>query len=95
MDHMLQLLERVAAEGPPRNTEVSHKIQGDIWEFIKGRLRVFWFYDKGKVVVCTHGMVKKTQKTPRNEIQQAVQWHQAYMAARDAGQLKIEEEQNG
>lgn len=95
MDHMLQLLERVAAEGPPRNTEVSHKIQGEIWEFIKGRLRVFWFYDKGRVVVCTHGMVKKTQKTPRNEVQQAVRLHQAYMAAREAGRLEIEEEHNG
>ena len=95
MDHMLQLLERVAASGPPRNTDISHKIQGDIWEFIKGRLRVFWFYDEGRVIVCTHGLVKKSQKTPKRDITQAEQVRIAYFAAKQRGALMIEEEDDG
>lgn len=95
MDHMLQLLERVAASGPPRNTEVSHKIQGEIWEFIKGSLRVFWFYDEGRVIVCTHGLVKKSQKTPKAEIAHAEQVRKDYFTAKQAGNLVIEEESDG
>lgn len=95
MDHMLELLERVAAAGPPRNTDISHKIQGDIWEFIKGRLRVFWFYDEGQVVVCTHGLVKKSRRIPKRDIDQAEQARQAYLEAKQAGALIIEEEPHG
>ena len=95
MDRMLELLERVATAGPPRNTDVSHKIQGEIWEFIKGRLRVFWFYDAGRVIVCTHGLVKQTQKTPKQTIALAEQIRQAYFAAKQTGALIIEEESDG
>lgn len=89
---MLALLERVAAEGPPRNTDISHKLEGDIWEFIQGRLRVCWFYDKGRVVICTHGFVKKSQKTPRAELNKANERREAYFAATAAGSLTIEVE---
>lgn len=89
---MLALLERVAMGGPPHNTDISHKIEDDIWEFIQGRLRVFYFFDEGKVVVCTHGLVKKTQKTPKNDIKIAVRVREQYFAAKRQGNLVIEEE---
>ena len=91
-DHMLELLERVASSGPPRNTEICHKIEGEIWEFIKGRLRVLWFYDAGKVVVCTHGLVKSSQKLPRAEIARAQQIKEDYDLAGEHGNLVIEED---
>ena len=43
------------------NNDIRHQIQGDIYEFIKRRLRVLWFYDKGRVIVCIHGFIKDTQ----------------------------------
>lgn len=89
---MLALLERVVMGGPPHNTDISHKIEGDIWEFIQGRLRVFYFFDEGKVVVCTHGLVKKTQKTPKSDIKIAVRVREQYFAAKRQGNLVIEEE---
>src|SRR4030043_1852782 len=67
-DRMLALLGRVAMEGPPRNTEISHQIKGKLFEFIQGRLRVLWFYDEGRLIICTNGFVKKGRKTPRGEI---------------------------
>lgn len=93
-DHMLQLLERVAVSGPPKNTDISHSIQDDIWEFIKGRLRVFWFYDEGRVVVCTHGIVKKSQKTPSQPIEHAKNARKAYFEAKRRGKVIIQEESN-
>ena len=35
---LLRALWFAADHGPPRNVEVSHKIAGEIWEFIAGRL---------------------------------------------------------
>ena len=91
---MLALLEQVAEAGPPRNTVLSHKLDGNIWEFIRGRLRVCWFFDEGKVVICTHGFIKKTQKTPRAELRKANDRRKSYMEARVAGTLTIEDEGN-
>jgi phage-related protein len=34
--------------------------------------RIFCFFDKGKLVVLANGFQKKTQKTPRNEIETAL-----------------------
>lgn len=49
----------------------------DIWEFrtlyngIAYRLFAFWDTGKDTLVVATHGIIKKTQKTPRKEITKA------------------------
>ena len=56
-----------------------------IWEFrakvrgIQYRLFAFWDTDKKALVVCTHGIVKKTQKTPKNEIDKAEQIRKKYL----------------
>ncbi len=49
----------------------------EIWEFRTlynkqfYRLFAFWDTDENKLVVATHGIVKKTQKTPKKEIEKA------------------------
>ena len=49
----------------------------DIWEFrtlfkgIQYRLLAFWDTASETLVVATHGFIKKTQKTPRKEINKA------------------------
>lgn len=86
---LLRLFERVAAEGPPRNTEVSHQIEGEIWELIQGRLRVLWFYDQGRVVVCSHGFVKASQKTPRSELVKARETLWNYQSAKRRAALEV------
>lgn len=80
---MLALLARVAEQGPPRNTEVSHQVGDAIWELIQGRLRVLWFYDVGRVVVCSHGFVKRTRKTPARELDLARASRARYLQARE------------
>jgi phage-related protein len=87
---MLRLLSFAAEQGPPRNVEISHKISGEIWELIAGRLRVLWFYDEGRLVVCSHGFVKRTRKTPPGEIERAQTSYDAYQAAKKARNLDVE-----
>jgi phage-related protein len=40
--------------------------------------RIFCFFDKGQLVVLANGFQKKTQKTPRREIDQALKIKQEY-----------------
>jgi phage-related protein len=59
--------------------ELFKKLQSEIWEFRtkfgKTYYRLFAFWDKsGKtdaVVISTHGLIKKTDKIPKNEIERA------------------------
>ncbi len=66
--------------------ELFKKLSGEIWEFRtrhKGKqLRLFAFWDKrddkSTLVIATHGLVKKTQKTPKKEIDKAEQLRKDY-----------------
>jgi phage-related protein len=44
--------------------------------------RIFCFFDKGQLVVLANGFQKKTQKTPRKEIEQALKIKQEYESER-------------
>lgn len=56
----------------------------EIWEFrtlFNGncyRLFSFWDTETGTLIVATHGIVKKTQKTPQKEIAKAEEIRQQY-----------------
>jgi len=39
---------------------------------------VFCFFDYGKLVILLNGFTKKAQKTPKNEIEKALQLMQKY-----------------
>jgi hypothetical protein len=62
-----------------------------IWQFIKGRLRIYCFEDKGGLVVLTHGSVKKGQKADPTEVAAAVRVRNSYVAAREAGHVSMED----
>lgn len=47
----------------------------DIW-------RVFCFFDKGKLVILLNGFQKKTQKTPKSEIEKAINLMMEYYESR-------------
>jgi phage-related protein len=51
--------------------EARIKLGSDIW-------RVFCFFDKGKLVILLNGFTKKTQKTPKKEIDKAVRLMKEY-----------------
>ena len=90
---MLALLDRIAFKGPPKNTEISHQIKERLFEFIQGRLRVLYFYDEGRIVICTHGFVKKSQKTPQSQVEHALQVMKRYFEDKKIGEIQICEEE--
>lgn len=67
--------------------EIFKKLNEFIWEFrtlYNGKAyRLFSFWDKSKgtetLVVATHGILKKTQKTPTKEIKKAEEIRKQYL----------------
>ena len=61
------------------DNELFKKLKGEIWEFRtlynKTYFRIFAFWDKTDkietLVLATHGIIKKTGKTPEKEIEKA------------------------
>ncbi len=59
--------------------ELFKKLDENIWEFRtkyqNKQIRLFAFWDKTKnedtLVIATHGIIKKTKKTPKKEIEKA------------------------
>jgi phage-related protein len=45
--------------------------------------RVFSFFDEGKLIVLVNGFIKKTQKTPKSEIELAVKLKKQYFDEKD------------
>ena len=65
-------------EGGEMNKELFKKLENsNIWEFrtlfngICYRLFAFWDTEREALVIATHGIIKKTQKTPKKEIDKA------------------------
>ena len=91
---MTALLDRVAVHGPRQGTAKCHQIQGEIWEFIHGSLRVLFAHDGNQLILCTSGFVKKSQKTPKREIQRAERTLAEFRNARDRNLLEwVEDDQ--
>ena len=70
--------------------ELFKKLKGsDIWEFrtkyngLIYRIFSFWDTENDTLVVTTHGIIKKTQKTPAREIQKAEAIRTEYFNAKN------------
>ena len=53
------------------STDVIKHIEDEVWELRPGKNRVFFFYYERGTYILLHQYVKKTQKTPRREINRA------------------------
>lgn len=68
------------------NKELFKKLNDEIWEFRtlfdKTHFRLFAFWDKSEksetVVISTHGLIKKTGKTPKGDIDKAIRLRKKY-----------------
>jgi phage-related protein len=85
---MTALLDRVAKHGPRQGTAKCHQIQGDIWELIHGSLRILFAHEGHRLILCTSGFIKKTQKTPKPEIKRAERILAEFQDARDNKRLE-------
>lgn len=75
--------------------ELFKKLTDEIWEFRtvwKGkryRLLAFWDKEEGRVVVATHGFIKKTSKVPVKEIEKAVSIRNDYLRNKSTRNYEI------
>jgi len=68
--------------------KIFKKLTQEIWEFrtkygsLQYRLFAFWDKrdNKNTLVIATHGIVKKTQKTPKEEIEKAMRIREYYFS---------------
>lgn len=95
-DGMLALLRRrVPVTGPPGG-ELSSDVGDDILEFRKQpkkgpKLRVLFFYDAGRIVVCTNAFLKAGRKLPPEEKRRAVAIRHRYFEAKARGTIRIKD----
>jgi len=64
----IQLLED---HGTRLGENITKHLEEDIWELRPGNNRVLFFFHKDDTYVLLHQFRKKTQKTPRREIEKA------------------------
>lgn len=90
---LVALLDRVAAEGPPRNEARSRRVAPGIYEFkTRGAIRVPYFMDKGHIIICTDVVAKPKRTELREVVLRAQRTREAYLRAKRLGSLEITEE---
>ncbi len=83
---MVRLLELLQKNGPALREPYSKELGDGIFE-LRARVgsdisRLLYFYDEGKLVLLTNGFIKKTQKTPKNQIELAKKYRADYFAGK-------------
>ncbi len=81
-ERILNLINRTADHGAPRNIQHCRPLGDDIYEFkAPNTARVLWFYDAGRIIICTHGFSGKRGrgKTPKSEIERAKGVRELYL----------------
>ena len=77
----IQLLQDNGTRLPDNITK---HLGDDIWELRPGTNRVFYFYFKNDTFVLLHHLRKKSQKTPRRELEQAKAERDDYLCRKES-----------
>lgn len=81
---LLSMIGKFAEHGQKMlNDSICHEIDENekLFEFIKGDLRLIWFYGSGnKIIICSHCFIKKGRKTPPNEKAIAIKFKKEYFS---------------
>ena len=78
---IMALISYTAQNGPPKNKERCRMLpEYDGFELKANQVRIMAFWDKDKMVICTHGFVKKKNKTDKNELKKLKETRQLYLA---------------
>lgn len=80
-------IELLKNQGTHLPSNIAKHIIYDVWELKPGKNRVLYFYFKDNMFVLLHMFRKKTQKTPKSEIEKALKEMNNYIE-RNGGSLK-------
>ena len=80
----IQLLQD---NGTRLNENITKHLEDGIWELRPGNNRVFYFFFENDTFVLLHHFRKKSQKTPKREIEKAKNERADYIARKEADHL--------
>ena len=87
----LKVLFNIWKSREVNDPELFKKVNDEIWEFrtkyLTKQIRILAFWDKSDkvdtLVIASNGFIKKTQKTPKSEIDKAEQLRKQYFETRN------------
>ena len=78
-NQILFCIEMLKKQGVNLPSNITKHLDGKIWELRPGVNRVLYFYCNNNVYVLLHMFRKKTQKTPKREIEKAYKEMEDYI----------------
>ena len=80
-------IELLQQNGTRLNENITKHLEDGIWELRPGNNRVFYFFFQDDVFVLLHQFRKKSQKTPKREIEKAKRERDDYLSRKENGKL--------
>ena len=89
-ERLSYLIERTANHGVTHNKQQMRPLDDDIYEFkAQNTARILFFYDKNKLIICSHGFTGKKgkgNKSIKGQIEKAARIKEDYF--REKGETK-------
>ena len=76
---LIQKIKYIAENGPPKNTEKFNSEGDGIYAIKSDDARLYCFFDKGKMILLTHGIIKKRQKLRLEDLKKAKLMREKYL----------------
>lgn len=80
-------IELLQQNGTHMNAEITKHLDDGIWELRPGNNRVFYFFYQNDTYVLLHQFRKKSQKTPKREIEKAKAERNDYLRRKEIAKL--------
>ena len=80
-------IELLQQNGTHLNENITKHLEDGIWELRPVNNRVFYFFFQDDVFVLLHQFRKKSQKTPKREIEKAKRERDDYLSRKENGKL--------
>ena len=80
-------IEILQQNGTHMNAEITKHLDDGIWELRPGNNRVFYFFYQNDTYVLLHQFRKKSQKTPKREIEKAKTERNDYLRRKETAKL--------
>ena len=79
-------IELLQQNGTRLNENITKHLEDGIWELRPGNNRVFYFFFQDNTFVLLHQFRKKTQKTPKREIEKAKRERDDYLFRKESNE---------
>lgn len=80
-------IELLQQNGTHMNAEITKHLDDGIWELRPGNNRIFYFFCQNDTYVLLHQFRKKSQKTPKREIEKAKAELNDYLRRKETAKL--------